>query len=119
MYKVIFFVLMFLCVGGTAIAASTSHEGKIKEVWVFSDNWGTYTESNNYGIVGIYMDPPLPKGCGTGDIRVAVSSKHPIYKSVLSTALAAKALGATVQVYYLDTCTVRSNSWDFGFIKIK
>ena len=110
--------LLLLQISCYSFAGNTNHVGVIKEVIFFAKNWGAY--SNNDGAVAaIYMEPALPRACGTGDYRVVIDVDHPLYQSVVSAALAAKVSQMPVRLNYLSTCSVRGNSWDFGYLHLK
>jgi len=107
-----------MLISSLANSSNTSHEGQIKEIVFFSKNWESYSNGDG-AVAGFYMDPPLPKACGTGDSRVLIDVEHPLYDSVVSAALAAKMSRTKVKLNYLSTCSIRYNSWDFGHLFLK
>ena len=60
----------------------------------------------------------LSGACTSGEKRIAISTDHPLYDSVLSMALSAKISNSKVKVMHLSTCSSRSNAWDFAAIEI-
>lgn len=115
MKNVVFSILTALPLLVSAEVVQVS--GKVKEVWLFSENYQTYSPSN-VGLAIIYMDT-LAGACGTNYRRVAISTDHPLYQSVVSTALTAKTTDASIEIWHLDTCTIRNNAWDFGLLKLQ
>lgn len=114
----IIFVLVALFVSLNAFSDTVAHSGKISKIMFFANDWGTYSEVDD-GVMVFYMNPALPKACETGDNRVAIGIKHPLYQSIVSSVLAAKLAGTDVKIKYIDECTKRSNSWDFGYISLE
>jgi len=111
-YKI---VILTLLLSFTAQAEVIKASGKVKEVWLFSKNYTTYNP-NDVGLALIYMGT-LTGACDTGYKRIAISTDHSLYQSVVSTALTAKTTGATITLWHLSTCNLRSSAWDFGLIK--
>ncbi|KDM89869.1 hypothetical protein [Photobacterium galatheae] len=94
--------------------------GTIDQVQVMGKNYETYT-TNGEAIAFIHMDE-LPVSCNNPGKykRVAITSNHPAFNIVVSTALAAKAANQKVELYYLDECTLwNSNAWDFAILTTK
>ncbi len=116
--KVLFFFMLCLF-SSMYFSAPTGHTGTISKVTFFGGDWGTYNESDD-AVMVFYMSPSLPSPCGVSayDGRIVIGVKHPLYDSVVSTVLAAKMSGSTVDVTYLTSCTKRYNSWDFGYIAL-
>ena len=112
-----YLLLALIFTSGICHAGNTNHFGKITDILFFSKNWGSYSNSDG-AVAAIYMEPALPKACETGDNRVVIDVDHPLYDSVVSAALAAKLAQTDVQLNYLSTCSVRSNSWDFGYLRL-
>ena len=106
--------LFFSC---ELFANNTDHHGRVTEIRFFTAGWTTY-DRDDTGFAAIYFDPPLPKACGTGDTRFIIDHMHPLFNVVVSTALSAKITNADVMVNYLNSCNVRSNSWDIGTFRI-
>lgn len=98
-------------------AEMSSQIGKITDIVSFPKSYGQYSESEK-GLLGIYVEG-LPKACGSGNTRVVIGVDHPIYQSVLSMALYAKASGSQVKVQYFESCTLRSDSWDLAYFVLK
>jgi hypothetical protein len=118
MNKVIFALILF-CAPAVVSAAVTPVKGLVKDVWIFSKNYSTYN-TNDIGLANIYVDSPeLGPACGVEGAprRIAISTDHPLYQSVLSMVLTAKTTDKKVEIWHLDTCTLRSSSWDFGLIR--
>lgn len=84
-----------------AMAGTVYKTGKVTSVKMFGS------------VVVVYVDTISEKACSSGQKRVAIKSDDPIFSAVVSTALAAKATDATVEIGYDDQCTHNSNSWDF------
>lgn len=108
----------FCMMSVSAFSEVTKVQGKVTNVWFFASNWSTYNAAD-VGLAAIYIDSEdLLPGCGEGGSeRVVISTDHPLYDSVVSFALVAKTTGATVELWHLDTCSQRSNSWDFAVIR--
>ena len=90
-------VLLMFSFGSNA--AQVYIDGKVKSIKMFSD-------------VVIYVTS-VPRACNTGQPRVAIDKNDPVFSAVVSSALAAKATDATVQIGYHDSCSVNALSWDF------
>lgn len=112
MVKIFTFSFMLFSLAANANVVQVS--GKVKEIWLFSKNYGTYN-INDVGVAMIYMDS-LQGACGTNNKRIAISTDHPLYQSVLSTALTAKTTDTTIRIWHLNTCSIRNSAWDFGLI---
>ena len=111
-------ILLSLLVPTLSHAADTAgFTGKITDIVTFPNDYGSYNESVK-GLLAIYIDG-LPKGCETGVNRVLISVDHPLYESVLSMALYAKASNSDVKVLYFTECTMRTNSWDLANFLVK
>jgi len=112
---------LFLICGPANSVTYTKVQGKIADVYLFSDDWETYNTQDT-GIAAIYMTPSsgweLLPGCGTGQRRILISTDHPLFNSVVSTVLTAKVTGQTVELWHLTKCTIRTNAWDFGVIRV-
>ena len=71
------------------------------------------------GAVVLYMDELQP-ACAEGNPgRVLISTDHPLFNAVLSTALAAKTTKDLVEIGYVDQCSTLSNAWDFQHFLIR
>ena len=114
------FCILFipLCWPMQTLAAMKQVTGKVTQIQLMSRNYSTYSTTGD-AVAMIYMDE-LPDACGhSGYRRVGITSDHPAFQVVLSAAMAAKISGQTVQMHYIDTCTVwNSNVWDFAILKL-
>jgi hypothetical protein len=110
--------LLILGVNTSSFAAEQSRvTGKVTRIVTHSSSYNPYSETSR-GLTAIYVEG-LPKSCGNnGQARVAIGVDHPVHNTVVSMALTAHSTGKKVTLEYLDTCTVRSNSWDFAFMFI-
>lgn len=106
-----------LAVACNASAATVNHTGKVTDIRVFSKNYSTYNV-NDTGMAVIYVEG-LAGACGTAERRIAITTDHPLYHSVLSVALAAKMAQSDVEVVYIDSCTQRQSAWDFAVLRLK
>lgn len=99
-------------------AASASYTGKIEKLNLHGNNWGTYNP-NDLGVLNITMKG-MPISCGQEDgyNRVVITSDHVLFTSVLSIVMAAKLADRDITIHYLNSCNVRSGSWDFGFVEL-
>src|SRR5690606_24804125 len=79
---------------------TTIHTGKVTEIASFPKVYGNYSNQAG-GLLAIYVEG-LPSGCGNGLGRVVIGVEHPMYESVLSIALYAKASGNIVEVSYFE-----------------
>ena len=98
-------------------AERSSVTGKVLNIWVHSSSYNPYTESSP--AVFLAEIEGMPSACGGSHKRFAIGGEHPAYNTVVSMILSAHAAGKEVVLNYLDTCTVRSNSWDFAFMQLK
>ncbi|WKD48970.1 hypothetical protein [Microbulbifer spongiae] len=116
--KYIVSVLFMLAINVHAADMKTV-SGTINSIQFMGDDPSSYSTTGN-AIALIHMDA-LPVSCdnSNGFRRVAITSDHPAYNSVVSGALASKASGQTVQLYYVEECTLRSSAWDFAILFIK
>ena len=103
----------------TASAAELkSATGTISKVQVLGENFYSYSTAGD-AVVVIHMDE-LPLSCGSTFRRVVITSSHPAFQVAVSTALAAKAAGQIVELYYVEECTAwQNNAWDFSMIITK
>lgn len=101
-----------------ALAAKKSVTGKITQVQLLGQNYSSYSTAGK-AVALLYMDE-LPEACGHSSYRrVGITSDHPAFQIVVSAAMAAKISGQSVQMHYIDTCTVwNSNAWDFSILKL-
>ena len=111
--------VLVVVIASTQFAAASAIEGKIIKLNLHSNNWSTYSDSDT-GLLSIYIEG-LPIGCNktSGSRRVVISQKHPLFNATYSTLLAAKLSGKKVYIDYLDTCTFRSDGWDFGYLSLE
>ncbi len=115
MKKLIF--LLLLIISFEAYSANVlKATGQISKIRTFAKNYTTY-DINDVGLTVIYVDT-LTGACDSDEKRVAISTDHPLYQSVVSKALMAKASNLEIEVWHLDTCTQRNNAWDFGLIDL-
>lgn len=108
--------LLALCFCCDALAAKTNSTGVVTKIRMFS-NPDKYDPSAR-GYAFIYLDQ-LPGACGSAEKRVAISTDHPLYPSVLSIAVVSKTTGSPIDLWYLDQCTLRGNAWDFSYIELR
>ncbi len=113
--KIIFSCCCFL----TTCALADTYTGKVEKIDLHGDNWGTYSNTD-IGIMSLYVEG-MPKSCNqtNGKNRVVIQSNHQLFNSVLSAALAAKIADKEITIHYLNSCSIRSGAWDFGYISIK
>lgn len=104
--KKIFLALVSIIFTTTAYGAVYKN-GKVTSVKMFSS------------VVVIYVDSIDSQACGDGQKRVAIKNDDPIYTAVVSSALAAKATDAIVEIGYHEQCTNNAISWDFESFWIK
>ncbi|MCE2027959.1 hypothetical protein [Sessilibacter corallicola] len=111
-----FFLLLVLAISAApSFAQTTRVTGLISDIWFFSNNFSTYNQAGDTALAVFYIDSPeLLPACGDGPPRIAISTDHPLYDSVVSAALAAKISQKRVQMWHLPTCNIRENSWDFA-----
>lgn len=111
-----FIILIFF--SSTVFADITQVRGEVTDIYLFTKNLAKY-DVNDVGLAAIYINSPdLLPGCGSsGSKRVIISTDHPLYQSVISLALTAKTTGKKVEIWHLNTCTQRYNSWDFSLIR--
>ena len=112
------FVLLAFLSSSNLVAEVKNVTGKITEVQLQSKNYTTYSTAGE-AIAFIWMDE-LPASCGNSSNfkRVAITSEHPAFNIVVSASLAAKAADQTVQIFYVDQCTLwNNNAWDFSIFK--
>lgn len=120
MKKAILVISLILICGSAFSAPVKLVTGTVNKVQLMGQNYTSYTTSGE-AIVFIHMDA-LPLSCENtnGYRRVAITSDHPAFDVVVSTALSAKVSGATVDMFYLEECTLWfSNAWDFAIINLK
>lgn len=98
-------------------AGKSSAIGIVKKIRVFSQNPDAYIPSQE-GRAYIYVDE-VPGACGSNESRVAIGTDHPLFQSVVSLALVSKTTQTPVEIYYLDSCTMRGNAWDFSLITLQ
>lgn len=90
--------------------------GRVLKIMTLPSTYTTY-DSSAESYTMIYVEG-LTKACGQqyGLARVAIGTNHSAHDSVLSLALSAHATGKSVEIAYLDSCNVKSNSWDFSYM---
>ena len=116
MLKKFVFIITFLLASIVNAATVSTHEGLVTNIVAFPHSYGSYSE-NAKGLLAIYVEG-LPRGCDTGEKRVVISTDHPLHDSALSIALMAKASSKKVKIAYFNECTIRPESWDFGYFLI-
>lgn len=111
-----FLAILFFIFSVVSHAEIKSVTGIIDKVQVMGTNYQKYS-TEGVAIAFIHMDE-LPLACkNTTYRRVAITSGHPAFQVVVSTALAAKAAGQSVELFYVDECTLwNNNAWDFSVI---
>ncbi|GIU52838.1 hypothetical protein TUM4438_46370 [Shewanella sairae] len=102
---------------GFSTKKATSHTGKIAQVMFFSNNWTNYNP-NDKSFMVFYMTPSLSTACGGSEGRVAIASDHRLYESVVSAVLSAKMSQQPIHIEHLNTCALRYNAWDFGYLRM-
>lgn len=107
MKKIVFLLLINLIYTPSIHAAVAYKTGKVSSIKMFGN------------IVAIYVDSIDENACGSGQKRVAIKTDNPLYSVVVSSALAAKATGALVEISYYDSCNNQQGSWDFESFWIK
>lgn len=112
----ILFILLSVASLNIYAATQNSATGKVLNVWVHSDSYNPYTE--NSPVIFMVEIDGLPKACGGSHKRFAIGGQHPAYNTVVSMILSAQATGKEVTLNYLDTCSVRSNAWDFAYLQL-
>lgn len=111
-----FLLVAFLSVINNILAAETGVvTGKVTAVTTNCNTVNPYSEETCDGLTNIYVEG-LPNACGTGAPRVAIGVGHPLYQTVVSLALTALTTQLTANLSYVETCTVRGNSWDFSYM---
>ena len=116
-FKIIAFILFPLISLQVHSANTVQTTGYISKIRTFTSGTATYN-TNDIGITNIYVDS-LAGACGSNEKRVAISTDHALYESVISMALMAKASNLEIEIWHLGTCTIRSNSWDFRLIELQ
>lgn len=116
-FKYFFFFIASLCSCNSS-AAVKSVTGKVTQIQLLGRNYSAYSTAGD-AVAMIYLDE-LPEACGhSGYRRVGITSDHPAFQVVVSAAMAAKISGQSVQLHYVDSCTVwNSNAWDFAILKL-
>lgn len=113
----IIFLIVICMFSITVHAAKYSATGVVQDIKMFSENPNIYN-TEQLGRVFIYLNE-LPKACASNEKRIAISSNHPLFDSVLSVALVSKTTQTPVEIWYLDSCSQRSNAWDFSIMILK
>lgn len=113
--KKVLFVVLVIVVSKGAFAGSIT--GAVTQVGTALDSWGT-PDVNQKGVFTFNVGG-LPKACGSGYGRIVIPTDHPLYNTVVSMVLSAQAQKRSVIANYLNSCTYRSNSWDFGTLSIQ
>jgi len=116
MKRIIFLVLVIFFSAQVHAGKVAQATGEIYKVMSFTKGYNNYNV-NDTGLFTFYMDT-LPPACNSKERRVSISTDHPLYQTVVSTILMARASNMPVTVWYIDTCSQRSNSWDFAVIEI-
>lgn len=97
---------LVFCFASNSFGATVTRTGKITSVKMFSNVFVIYVDN---------LDP----ACGGSHKRVAIRENDPLFATIVSTALTAKATGAEVEMGYLDQCTKNGNAWDFKHFWLK
>ncbi len=110
------YVLALCCIMFNAQAFSEMKlkTGKIVQIMILPSTYDIY-DSNSESYTMLYVEG-LDKAClkEDGIARVSIGSKHAAHDAVLALALSAHATGNDVKIAYLNSCTLKSNSWDFS-----
>ncbi|MBF6058938.1 hypothetical protein [Thiomicrorhabdus heinhorstiae] len=115
--KQLLFLIVFGLLSFSVKAEVVKVQGYVTDIWLFSKNYTTY-DANDVGLANIHIDSPqLQPACGSGARRIAISTDHPLYSSVMSMALTAKSTHKKIEMWHLGKCTLRSTSWDFGLVR--
>lgn len=101
MKKFFIFLLINFIFTSAAFAGTVYKEGVVTSLKMFGD------------VFIIYVDTVDTPACASGAKRVAIKNNDPIYSTVVSAALTAKATGAKIQIGYHEQCVNNSTSWDF------
>ncbi len=118
MFRNVLLVILFSFFNSSSFADVLNATGTIDKVQLMGTEYESYSTSGK-AIVFIHMSE-LPKSCDRDYRRVAITSDHPAFQVVVSSALAAKAAGQRVTLYYIDECTLwNSNAWDFSMIHVE
>jgi hypothetical protein len=120
MIKLVLYILIAAFSSITLGAPMKSVVDSIDKVQVMGENYTSYNTSGE-AIAFIHMSA-LPIACENTNSfrRVALTSSHPAFEVVISTALAAKASGNYIELHYLEECTLwNNNAWDFAIISAK
>lgn len=102
-----------------AYAETVKVRGVVSDVMIFASDYQNYN-TDDIGLANIYIDSPemtSPCTSGASSGRIAISTDHPLYDSVVSLAFVSKTTGKRVEVWHTGTCTLRSSSWDFALIR--
>lgn len=118
----VLFALLVVLFGTNSVYAGDikNVSGKVTKVQLMGTHYLPYSTAGE-AIAFIYMDE-LPVACDNSNAfrRVAITSSHPAFNMVVSTALAAKSSGASIDLHYLNVCTLwNSNAWDFAIINLR
>jgi len=117
--KIFYFILFFISLSLQA-SEVIKGEGKITKVRIFANNHAVYN-IDSVGFAVIYVDS-LGDACeseGGKYGRVIISTDHALYQTVVAIALTAKASRSPVNIWHLDTCSLRNNAWDFSLLELK
>lgn len=90
--------------------------GVVERIKTFSASPDTYNPAN-MGYAMIYLNG-VEGACGTEENRVAISSDHPLFNTVVSMAMVSKATKTKVSIGHLGVCSLRTNAWDFAVIEL-
>lgn len=114
--RIAFLLLLALGFCCEVFAAKANSTGVVTKIRMFSTP-DRYDPSAR-GLMFIYLDE-LPGACSSAEKRVAISTDHPLYSSVLSIAIVSKTTAAPIDLRYLDQCTLRGNAWDFPYVELR
>ncbi len=109
--------VLALSISSGAAVALGEVTGQVTRLVFHLDDWTDSTNYSQEALAHIYV-AGLPPACGTGEGRVTLTKDNPQYKSIVATAMTAKASSMPVRVVYIGTCSIRSNSWDLSIIEL-
>lgn len=116
--KFIICVLFSVWIGQASAVEPIIHTGKVSKIMVLPKTYQSYSTTTE-SLTMIFVEG-LPKSCNqeNGMARVAIGTNHSAHNTALALALSAHASGKTVKIAYLNSCTLRSNAWDFSYLYI-
>ena len=108
--------VLFLLYSASSFASFDTVSGKVYNVSTGLDNW-QLPDVTQKGVFTFFVEG-LPNACGDGNPRIAIPTDHPLFNNVVAMVLSAQAQDRSITLNYLESCTYRSNSWDFGTFTI-